>query len=364
MLGVLHRAFDRFRGSGAAAVTIPSLDGAFRPNQRLEEAAAVLAIAAPDNLAGDGRRVYFSSGNTVLAIPGAGSTPEPVAAFDHAVSSLDAHSGGALAVGVAGYGVVLRGGAYDGKTITTLDGRPARCPTAVRFVDSGTVLLCLGSQQNPPEEWRRDLLDGNASGSVWSVDLTSGRGTCLADRLGWPNGVVKTPDGRIIVSEAWRHRLADVADLRKPVLGDLPGYPARLAAAADGGYWLAIFAPRSQLVEFVLRERRFRESMMREVDPRFWVAPSLHRATDYRDPLQSGAIKQLGELKPWSPSRSYGLVARLDAKFNPVDSFHSRANGTRHGVTACLETGGRLLVACRGGDVVLGIDVAAEGERR
>ena len=38
-----------------------------------------------------------------------------------------------------------------------------------------------------------------------------------------------------------------------PVLADLPAYPGGSALAGDG-YWLALFAPRSQLVEFVLRE--------------------------------------------------------------------------------------------------------------
>ena len=62
MIGALSRAFDRFRGSGEAAVTIPSMDGAFRPNHILEAASSVLEIAAPDNLASDGRRILFSSG--------------------------------------------------------------------------------------------------------------------------------------------------------------------------------------------------------------------------------------------------------------------------------------------------------------
>ena len=58
----------------------------------------------------------------------------------------------------------------------------------------------------------------------------------------------------------------------------------------------------------------------------------------------------MGIHKPWSPSRSYGLVVRLDAAMQPVTSFHSRANGTRHGVTSAVETDGRVLVASKGGD--------------
>ena len=39
----------------------------------------------------------------------------------------------------------------------------------------------------------------------------------------------------------------------------------------------------------------------------------------------------------------------------PVASFHSRANGRRHGVTSAVEAGGRVLVASKGGDAILDI---------
>ncbi len=356
---------DRFRGSGDAAVTIPSLDGALRPNQRLEEAAVALAADAPDNLAYDGRRLLFSSGSAVLALrhDGGALGAEPVASFDRSVTCLDAHADGGIAVGLAGKGIVLHGGARDGVRIETVDGRPMLCPTAVRFVGAQNLIVCLGSQQNDPMDWKRDLLDGNASGSVWLIDLAGGNGTRLADRLAWPNGLIAPTPDRIVVTESWRHQLVDIGGGRPaPVLADLPGYPARIARASDGGYWLAVFAPRSQLVEFVLREARFRERMMREIEAEFWVAPSLHHSADYREPLQSGAIRQLGELKPWAPSRSYGLVVRLDEAFNPIDSLHSRANAKRHGITSCIELDGRLLATSKGGGLILDIDADASGE--
>jgi hypothetical protein len=66
--GLLLRAFDRFRGAGDAAVTIPSLDGAFRPNQELEEASLLLTIPAPDNLVPTDGRLLFSSGAAVFEL--------------------------------------------------------------------------------------------------------------------------------------------------------------------------------------------------------------------------------------------------------------------------------------------------------
>jgi len=71
--------------------------------------------------------------------------------------------------------------------------------------------------------------------------------------------------------------------------------------------------------------------------------------------LQGGGVKQMGVLKPWAPSRSYGLVVKLDAAFAPVKSLHSRADGSRHGTTSALEHEGTLFVASKGGDAVLAI---------
>ena len=360
MIGAFSRAIDRFRGSGDAAVTIPSMDGAFRPNHMLETAAAVLEIDEPDNLVFDDRRVLFSSGPTLFEfMRGLSPQAKRIAEFEYAITAAHAHPSGTLAVGLASGEVVLRGGSGDGQRLTAFEGRPIRCPTALYFADAETLLVCLGSQKNDPTDWARDLLEGNSSGSVWRVDLTSREATCLADGLAWAGGVVAARQGSVAVAEAWRHQLVAIGGgAPQTILSEIPGYPARLAPAGDGGYWLSIFAPRSQLVEFVLREPDFRQRMMREIVPQFWVAPSLHHARDYREPLQAGAIKQLGELKPWAPSRSYGLVCGLDAEFVPIQSFHSRADGKRHGITSTVEADGRLFATSKGGNVILALDLA------
>jgi hypothetical protein len=63
----------------------------------------------------------------------------------------------------------------------------------------------------------------------------------------------------------------------------------------------------------------------------------------------------MGIHKPWSPSRSYGLVVKLDAQLRPVASLHSRANGRRHGITSVAEVGGRVFAASKGGNAILEI---------
>ena len=160
----------------------------------------------------------------------------------------------------------------------------------------------------------------------------------------------------IVVSESWRcalTRISQGAGRRgAPVLEDLPAYPSRLSRGADEAIWLALFAPRSQLVEFVLSEDRYRRRMIDEIDTDYWVAPCLRSGRSPLEPTQQGGVKQLGVLKPWSPSRSYGLIARLDRAFRPMASLHSRTNGRRHGVTSCLASEGRLYFTAKGDGIV------------
>jgi len=136
------------------------------------------------------------------------------------------------------------------------------------------------------------------------------------------------------------------------VLENLPAYPGRLARGAGDAIWLSLFAPRSQLVEFVLSEDRYRRRMIDEIGADYWVAPCLRSGLSALEPTQQGGVKQLGVIKPWSPSRSYGLVARLDRAYRPMASLHSRANGRRHGVTSCLAWGERLYFTAKGDGIV------------
>ncbi len=115
-----------------------------------------------------------------------------------------------------------------------------------------------------------------------------------------------------------------------------------------------MFAPRSQLVEFVLREPAYRKRMMAEVPKPYWVAPKLKSGRSYYEPLQGGGVKHLGLLKPWAPTMSFGMCVGLDAAFRPRLSLQSRADGRTHGVTAAASSmAGMVFVAARGDGVVV-----------
>ncbi len=189
----------------------------------------------------------------------------------------------------------------------------------------------------------------------------------MAGNLAFPTGLAYAAEGRLHVSEAWRHRVlafeTGAASAPQAALSDLPAYPGRIAPARDGGFWLALFAPRNQLVEFVLREDTYRRRMIDTVDPNFWIAPALSSGASFLEPIQGGARKKLNMLKPWSPSWSYGLVARCGPTMQPLRSFHSRADGAIHGVTSCCEFNDTLYVAAKGAGRIVAIDLANAGAR-
>jgi hypothetical protein len=345
----LRKTLDRWLGRGESSITTPPMDGAFRPNDRLDAAAMILAAPAPDDLAVTSHGLVASSGRSLLRIDKPGEAP--LAAFEAEIAALAGLPDGGLAVGLIDGRIALVGGQHEGKTIAA--NPDVKCITALTAARDGTLLVANGSATNEPAEWKRDLMEKNASGSIWRLNPANGAFTRLAGDLAYPHGLIEEPDA-IVVSESWRSALTRIAPGARnaPVLENLPAYPCRMSRGADGAIWLALFAPRSQLVEFVLSEDRYRRRMIDEVEADYWVAPSLRAGVSPLEPTQQGGVMQLGVLKPWSPTRSYGLIVRLDRAYRPIASFHSRANGKRHGVTSCLATEGRVFFAAKGDGVV------------
>jgi hypothetical protein len=356
MIAALARAFDGLFGRGEAAVTVPPLDGALRPNRRLDEADQRVALDGVDDLATAGGTLVASAGDASFAL--ANGVWGRRRAYPATVAALAAMPDG-LAVALASGEIVFEGG--------RLDGRRCQLPPEIRCVTAmtasgGALYVANGSATNAAAEWQRDLLERNATGSVWRVDPDTGRSQAVAMGLAWPAGLA-VDDDRVVWSEAWRHSLVALgaAGRRETLLVDLPGYPGRIAPAADG-WWLAAFAPRSQLVEFVLREPAYRKRMMTEVPQEFWVAPRLRSGRNFYESLQGGGVKHLGMLKPWAPTQSAGLCIRLDRGFQPRGSLQSRADGRTHGVTAIAEHDGRLFVAARGDGVVVSLPATDAGD--
>lgn len=357
LLTAWRRLFD-------STVTVSSMDGALKPNCALDDASIFISLQSPDNLVASQGLMFFSSGSTVHVMDEAAAQTQVFSTFESTVACLASTPDGGIVAGLVDGSVHVHGGRFDGLVVSSLEGSPIVCPTAMVCPDEKSLLLCIGSSRNSPDHWRRDLLERGSSGSVWRIDLESKAVACLASRLAFPYGIMVTRNNRVVVAESWRHRLIGLSpgggfDV---LLDQLPGYPARIVPApGSDGAWLCIFAPRRPVIELILQDEAFRNDMMQEVDEKYWMAPSLSSATDFREPLLGGAVIQLGILKPWAPTRSYGLLVRLNDCFQPITSFHSRGDGNRHGITSCLDTGDKVLATSKGSDVIVSLDRSVVG---
>ena len=239
----LKKAVDSWFGRGEASITIPPMDGAFRPNDLLDLAPSNLEAPAPDCLAVTSHGVIVSSDRSLLRVDKPNGAE--IASFDTPISALTGLPDGGAAAGLIDGRIVFVGGERGG---TTLARNPeVACITALAPASDGALLIANGSATNGPAAWKRDLMEKNASGSVWRIDR-QGRASCLAGDLAYPYGLLEEA-GSIVVSESWRCALTRIfsgADGRKvPVLENLPAYPSRLSRANDKTIWLALFAPRS-----------------------------------------------------------------------------------------------------------------------
>lgn len=343
---------------------IPPLDGALSPNDRLD---ACTPIGDPlpdidDVIAAKDGSVYVSAGRKVLKLSGNGIGDRSlVAEFEGDAGGLAIHPDGRLLVCVAGRGLA----AIDPKNpeprwLESADAHGFAGLTAVTSAPDGRIFVVEGSTGRLPNQWRHDLMEKRSNGRLVVCDASLDKPQVLLTGLPYPYGVAVSADGKQLwLTEAWAHRLSRFAltgrgiGSREVVAGNLPGYPARLHPDAHGGFFLGMFARRTHLIEFVLKEDDFRKEMIETMAPDYWIAPAFSGGSDCLEPMQIGGVKALGIQKPWAPPRSYGLLVHLDADGNATDSLHSRAGGRFHGVTAAIDTQYGVVIAARGAGKLL-----------
>jgi hypothetical protein len=359
MLGFFRLWADQVLGRGHAAITVPVMDGALKPNRALDDAQVLAEVPGVCDLATDGRRVLVAAGSAVLEWDG--HRLRPLFEVEASLSAIALHAGGEVAVALAGREVrVMReqGGAWSAAArLERVAGAPLVCVNALSWDSRGRLLATEGSRQRPPQDWCHDLMTLGRTGRLLRWTPGEADAEPVADGLAHAFGVLEVGD-QTWVSESWAHRVRRVGEPARAedVSGELVGYPSRMAAAEGGGAWVSCFVCRSQLVEFVLREDGYRRRMLAEVDPRYWIAPALSSGKSFLEPLQGAGVKQMGVLKPWAPPRSYGLVLRLEPDGRVTRSLHSQVDGHHHGVTAVAQAGAALYVASQGAGRLLRLE--------
>jgi hypothetical protein len=362
VIAALRTWTDHFLGRGTAAITVPIFDGALKPNQILEQAETFAELEAPEDLATDGTSLFVADGACVLRYDD--DTPTTVAQVDGRITGLAVLPHGGFAVALNGTELRVVGGPNDGRTWSTIAGKPLTAVNAICATRDGRLLVTDGSQTQPYDRWCHDLMSHGHSGRLLELDLADGGAREIASGLAYAFGTISVGKD-VWVCESWAHRVLAYGDGKRglPVVSRLPCYPSRLAPAADGGYWLTAFTARTQLVEFVLRQKAYRTRMMKEVDPRYWIAPALTSGNTFLEPLQGAHLKMRGIHKPWAPPRSYGLVMRLADDGLIRYSLHSRVDGKNHGIVTAVECHGTLYALAKGRRRIVSVPVA-DVERR
>jgi sugar lactone lactonase YvrE len=338
---------------------IPPLDGALSPNDRLDSAVPIGdPLPGLDDVAvASNGTVYVSAGRQVLKLSGSDlATRTLVAEFDGDAGGLAIHPDGRLLVCVAGRGLAAIDPARaEPRWLEAADGRALAGLLSVTSAPDGRIFAVEGSAGCAPDHWRHDLMEKRSNGRLIVCSPALDNAQVLLRDLPYPYGVAVSADGKQLwLTESWAHRLSRFALTsngvapREVIANNLAGYPARLHRDAQGGFFLGLFARRTHLIEFVLKEDDFREDMITTIPPDYWIAPAFAGGGDCLEPMQIGSVKALGIQKPWAPPRSYGLLVHLDAEGEATDSLHSRAGGRFHGVTGACDTQHGVVIAARG----------------
>lgn len=356
----LRLADEFLRPSRAADRSIPVLDGGLSPNDKLDQFDELWAdpTVEPDDIVAVGDRVVFSTGSRVHVLSGRGGAGATITDLGYEIGALAAAAHGRFfAVTIGGPVLEMRIDHDESVRTTRTYDVSTPCPTAAAWTE-GTLYIAQGSTEHAPSEWKRDLMLEGSTGSVSALDLESGQWRTLFSGLAWAGGVAVDPISpeRIFIAESWKHRvtLGWIGDSRVSQLGSvLPGYPGRLSHSTPDHLLVTILSLRTHLVEFVLREKQYRDEMVRSIDPDFWVAPAIRFTGERWEPLQIGSMKHLNVTKPWAPPRAYGMVAEMSHDGVFLRSWQARVGSSRTGVTGAAALRDAVVVACKGGRSVL-----------
>jgi hypothetical protein len=327
-----------------------TLEGVLGPNDRLEQAEGI-RVAQPDALcvSATGTLLCGSAGR-ILALHRWGDAPEVWADIGRPVSAIAASPGGLVAVGM------------EGGRLAVLDAqaRPLQgwsLPADVRSVSdcvfaSDAELLVVDSGYGSEEPFMSLApWDDAARGRLLSI-RRDGEPRVLASGLHCPLGVCLDADGAPVVSLFERACLIDGSGRVRQ--SGYPGYLGRIRRTA-GGFVLACLSRRDPLIEFLKTEPAFVAEMKANIAPRHWIAPRATPEFNHDFPIELGATRLFGEVKPWAPSFSYGLVVALDERLMPVASAHSRANGTRHAISDVAVWSGDLIAVSKASGELLNL---------
>jgi sugar lactone lactonase YvrE len=242
----------------------PALAGVLAPNEKLSR--AQLVSAAPDGpefitFDAQGRLYTGDESGTIYRIP-AGGPAERFASTGGRPNGLAfAPDGnllvadtirGLLSVSPAGHVTVLADRA---------DGKPIALANELAVAEGGTVYFS-DSTVTPYAkiDLTRELLENRSTGRLLRYDPRTHHTDVLLSGLSLANGVALVPDqSYVLVAESYRYRITRYwltgpkAGTHDIFASNLPGFPDNITAGRGGTFWVALYQPRSEMIDFLQR---------------------------------------------------------------------------------------------------------------
>jgi len=242
----------------------PALTGVLAPNEKLSHAQLVSARPdGPEFITFDAHADLYTGdeSGTIYRIPpggraerfaSTGGRPNGLAfAPDGNLLVADTRRG-LLSVSPAGQVTVLADKAA---------GRPIALANELAVARDGTVYFS-DSTVTPYAriDLTRELLENRSTGRLLRYDPRTHHTDVLLSGLSLANGVALAPDqSYVLVVESYRYRITRYwltgprAGTHDTFASNLPGFPDNITAGPDGTFWVALYQPRSGMIDFLQR---------------------------------------------------------------------------------------------------------------
>ncbi|MFE9583048.1 SMP-30/gluconolactonase/LRE family protein [Nocardia sp. NPDC006044] len=224
----------------------------------------LLALPSPGAehvvLAPDGRLVTGAADGSVFAVDPADGRVEKIGETGGRLLGLFANPDGSLLVCHTERGLLRLDKPHGTVEVLVgqVDGQPLSITSGVWQVPDGTIYFSSSTTRYPFEQHMADYFEGSHTGRLFRR-TPDGTVETLLDELKFASGVLVTPDQScVLVAESAGYRITRYW-LTGPKQGtcdylvdNLAGLPYNLSVGSDGLLWVALVAPRSRLLDFLL----------------------------------------------------------------------------------------------------------------
>ena len=246
----------------------PGYTGPFAPNTRLKgiEVFPIGDNKGPEDIALDSEgRIYAATHDGwIVRLQPDGSNPENWVQTGGRPLGIDFDNSGNLIVADAFVGLLSISPEGDLKTLATeADGIPILYADDVDVAADGKIYFSDASTKFGAkavgDTMAASVLEGmehKGTGRLLVYDSGTGKTSTLVDGLCFPNGVAMGHDQTyVLVNETWNYRVlrywlsGPKKGQTEPLIENLPAFPDNISTGDMGRYWIALVAPRVELVD-------------------------------------------------------------------------------------------------------------------